>query len=96
MFVSLQWGLCISVKPFKFFVSSMTHFHKLEARANCKFHVDKSFGVVGYFNALSTAKIYPLYIPVMVYRLIKFCLVESEASYQSFTGSIYVFITNVH
>ena len=49
----LQWELFISAKPFKFSVSSMTHVLKLEACANHKFHVDKSFGGVGYFDALS-------------------------------------------
>ena len=29
---------------FKFFISSMTHVCKLEARTNHKFHADKSFG----------------------------------------------------
>ena len=47
----------ISAKPFKFFVSSMTHVHKLEAHANCKFHGDKSFGSVGYFNAVIKVKV---------------------------------------
>ena len=53
MFVSSQWDLCISEKLFKFFVSSMTHLHKLEACANCKFYAIKSFSGIGYFNALS-------------------------------------------
>ena len=34
-------------------MSSTTHVHKLEAHANCKFHADKSFGGLSYFNALS-------------------------------------------
>ena len=50
---SRQWELFISVKPFKFLVSPTTHVCKLEARANRKFHADKSFGGVGYFNVLS-------------------------------------------
>ena len=52
-FFVCQWELFISAKPFKFLVSPTTHVRKLEARANRKFHADKSFGGVGYFNALS-------------------------------------------
>ena len=51
--VKQKWELFISAKPFKFLVSPTTHVRKLEARANRKFHADKSFGGVGYFNALS-------------------------------------------
>ena len=49
----MEWELFISVKLFKFFISSTTHLRKLEAPTNRKFHADKSFGGVGYFNALS-------------------------------------------
>ena len=52
----LKKALCISAKPFKFFVSSMTHVCILEARAYRKLHANKSSGDVkggaGYFNAL--------------------------------------------
>ena len=53
LLLTVQWELFISAKPFKFFVSSSTHVRKLEARANRKFHADKSFGGVGHFNTLS-------------------------------------------
>ena len=52
IYCDMKWELFISAKLFKFLIST-THAHKLEARTNCKFHADKSFGGVGYFNALS-------------------------------------------
>ena len=42
----------VIAKPFKFSVLPTPHVRKLEARANRKFHAAKSFGGIGYFNAL--------------------------------------------
>ena len=49
----ISMGVIHKCEAFKFFVSSMTHVRKLEAHTNRKFHADKSFGGVGYFNTLS-------------------------------------------
>ena len=54
MLLTNQWGLCINAKPFKFFMSSMTHVHKLDAHTNHKFHVDKGFRML---RAILKAKV---------------------------------------